>query len=432
MLDWMIRGAHVWLNGKFVQTNVFVKDGHIAHIGNDRLEVKQVYDCYDSYLIPGLIDPHVHFDLDLGVRRSKDDFYTGSVCAALGGVTTIIDFLTPAKTAKELKHNYKLRCEEAQECMIDYAFHAAIKDPDDAEGFLTEMNQLGLDTLKLFTTYSDSGRRTNHDQIKELLSISKKHHVLLLGHLEKDELIDLNPNFRYARLNESRSTEAETAAALEVAKLVKDGFSEFYMVHCSSGKTYEALQKKYGDLLNTRFYVETCPHYLLFDESALFRPDGYLYTMAPPLRPEAEKNALRRQFDQIRVIATDHCSFDKADKNKEFLKDIPLGIGGIEHSFHVMYHEFGDAVIDKMSKNPAAIFRLKNKGEIKVGYDADFALFKKGERVITQSHSAADSDLYLGRTVSTEFVMTMLEGRIVMEHGNVHHSIGRRLKGIDL
>jgi dihydropyrimidinase len=190
--------------------------------------------------------------------------------------------------------------------------------------------------------------------------------------------------------------------------------------------------KKHGDLLTSRFYVESCPHYLLFDESVLYKPDGYLYTMAPPLRPEAEKNALVRLFSELRTIGTDHCSFDRADKNKDYLKDIPLGVGGIEHSFHLMYHEFGDAVIDKMSKNPAAIFRLKNKGEIKVGFDADFALFEKKERVITESHSAADSDIYLGRSVSTEFIMTMLQGRIVMEKGNVRHSIGRRLKGIDL
>jgi dihydropyrimidinase len=432
MLDWMIRGANVWLGGKFVKTNVFVKDGHVAHIGPERLEVKQIYDCEDNYLIPGLIDPHVHFDLDLGSRRSKDDFYTGSVCAALGGVTTVIDFLAPSSNAKELKKNYKARCEDAAECMIDYAFHATIKDPEDPEEFLAEMNLLGLDSLKFFTTYSESGRRTDHDQIKALLSIAKKHHVVLLGHLEKDELIDLNPNFLYQRLGESRSTEAETTAALELARMVKDSFADFYMVHCSSGKTLEALMKRHGDLLSTRFFVESCPHYLLFDESVLYKPDGYLYTMAPPLRPEAEKNALYRLFSELRTIGTDHCSFDRADKNKDYLKDIPLGVGGIEHSFHVLYHEFGDAVIDKMSKNPAAIFRLKNKGEIKVGFDADFALFKKGERVIEESHSAADSDIYLGRTVSTEFVMTMLEGRIVMEHGNVRHSIGRRIKGIDL
>ncbi|MCK7487653.1 MAG: amidohydrolase family protein [Bacillus subtilis] len=123
----------------------------------------------------------------------------------------------------------------------------------------------------------------------------------------------------------------------------------------------------------------------------------------------------------------------KADKNHDKLKDIPLGIGGIEHSFSLMYQEFGDACIDKMAKNVAAIFRLKNKGEIKVGYAADFAIFKKTPgRIITESHSAADSDIYLGRTVNTEIVMTVLEGRIVYEDGRLHYSNGKRIKGFDV
>ncbi|MCK7487650.1 MAG: amidohydrolase family protein [Bacillus subtilis] len=108
-------------------------------------ETKHQLDKSGCFLIPGLIDPHVHFDLDLGDKRSVDNFETGSAIAARGGFTTIIDFLSPASTAKELLQNYIVRCKEAEDSMIDYTFHAAIKNPQGSlEAFVDRDEGLGL------------------------------------------------------------------------------------------------------------------------------------------------------------------------------------------------------------------------------------------------------------------------------------------------
>lgn len=419
MFDKRIINGQVYLDGKFKKTNVYINKDIIALVDDDLLSAKESIDVFNALVIPGLIDPHVHFHLNLGHIYSRDDFYTGTLQAAYGGITTIIDFLDPVDNVEDLEKAYNRRLVEAKDSVIDYSFHATIKDPKcNLEEFVLKMKELNINSLKLFTTYSDSGRRTFDNEIIELLKLSEKYKFLLLAHIENDNLIDLNPNYKYNCLLKSRPSLAETKEALKLAGYVDKYGGYLYMVHLSSGNTLGKLKEEFPHILNKKFFVESCPHYFLFTNDFLEKVDGHLFTLAPPLRTRKERTLLKEQFADVFSIGTDHCAFNKKDKEQQFLKDIPLGIGGIEFSFDMMYELFKDQTIDKMSKNIASLYPdLSNRGEIKAGNIASLFVYELYDNFIAESHGATDYNIYENFKRSGAVIHTINRGEFVIRNG---------------
>jgi len=423
----------VFVDDAFVKTNLYILDGKIALISKAVLTSVLTINAINQYVIPGIIDPHVHFNLDLGKTHSKDDFYNGSICASFGGVTTFIDFLDPVDNPIDLEKAYLKRLEEAKLSVIDYKFHATIKNPTcDLEEFVQKMLSLGITSLKLFTTYSNSGRRTFDAQIIELIKLSEKYRFTLLAHIENDELIDLNSAFTFCDLSKSRPTISETKEALKLASFVRKYGGTLYMVHLSSGDTLERLTLDFPDILHQNFFVESCPHYFLFSDEVLQRKDGYLYTLAPPLRSFLEKEKLKSLYSHIDTIGTDHCSFFTSEKKQEFLNQLPLGIGGIEHSFEVMHSLFQTDSIIKLTKNVATIHNLKTKGTIEVGKDADLCIFEKMDGFIHEDHSTSDYCVYIGIKKDLNIVSTISRGKFIVKDKVFVGGFGTFLKGSDI
>jgi len=422
--------GRVRLAGGDVPTQIFVRDGRIAALGTAMEPSAETFDAAGLRVLPGFIDPHVHFDLDLGTIRSADDFRSGSIAAAFGGVTAFVDFLAPTDDPDALERAFADRRRAAAGSVVDYRFHATIKNPRcDLEKYVKRMLSLGIRSLKLFTTYSDSGRRTSDADIETLLELSEKHGFVVLAHIEDDARIVMEDGFTAKDLPTSRPAAGETAEALKLAAFVARRGGTLYMVHCSSGATLDALRAQYPDLLNRRFFVETCPHYLAFTADALAGPDGALYAMAPALRTAAERDRLAAGFDDVFSIGTDHCPFTREQKMKPFLREIPMGIGGVEHAFRVLHHRFGDDVIPKMTEHPAALFGLSGvKGAIAVGADADFAFVRPGTGTIDSDHSRGHS-LWLGTAVSDSIAATMVRGRFAIRDGRFLGTSGRYLEG---
>ncbi|MFA5421955.1 MAG: amidohydrolase family protein [Bacilli bacterium] len=434
MYDYAIMNGKLYINGHWETRNLYIDKGEIALISEDFLDANEVADADGLEVLPGVIDPHVHFELDLGKIKSVDDFYHGTVAAAYGGVTSIVDFLDPAANAEELQVAFDKRLALAKKSVVDFRLHACIKNPTgDLEEFVKKMKSLDIHTLKLFTTYSDSGRRTYDDDIIKLLKLSDKYHFLLLAHVENDDLIRLDREFTYQDLPISRSSEAERTEALKLAELVRVHGGKLYMVHLSDGHTLEALIENYSDILNKRFFVESCPQYFTFTNEDLQREDGYLYSFAPPLRDFVGRKLLFINQKYIDTIGTDHCAFNVADKKGKMLFEMPLGIGGVEHSFTIMRHHLGDAAINKMTANIARIQGLTGKGEIKVGNDADLLLFKPEPRsLILDQHGNADYSLYIGQPSHGQVLSTMVRGQFVIKNRAYIGGQGKWIKGRDI
>lgn len=420
--DLAIINGKIYQDGVFVNSNLYIREGIIANISMDLFEAEETYDAKGNYVLPGFIDPHVHFNLRVGGGRvSSDDFHSGSITAAYGGITTYIDFLDPVEDRHQLHEAFKSKRKDAKDSVIDYGFHSTIANfKDDEEGFIKEIKELGINSVKFFTTYSSSNRMTSHNTIKNLLNISKKEGVLLLSHSEDDHLIK-EGKFSVKDHSDNRPTISETVEVLALAELTRETQGEIYIVHVSSGQTLARLKENYGDILNKSFFIESCPQYFYLSKDNYEKEEGYLYTLAPPLRSRKEVNILKDNIDFVDTIGTDHCPFTSIEKNKGTLNLIPMGIGGIEHSFQLMYTAFGDKVIDKFTKNPAKLHGLyPKKGSLIAGADADIVIFNpKDEYKIEESHSRCDYDLYKGIKVKGRILTTISRGRIIIDKGQV-------------
>lgn len=430
MYDLAIINGKVFRNQKFEQVNIYVKNEKIEKITSEILESSHTIDANNLEVLPGVIDPHVHFELDLGWIKSVDDFYYGSEAAIYGGVTSIIDFLEPVDNEIDLERVYYERLEQAKKSMVDYTFHATIKNPKcDLEVFVKKMMSLGMYTLKLFTTYSDSNRRTYDQEIYELLKLSNKYHFLLLAHIENDEMINLDKTYDFHDLPISRPRLSETTEALKIASFVRETKGYLYMVHLSSGKTLDALIESYQDILHTHFFVESCPQYFTFTEDKLYSKTGYLYTFAPPLRPKEDLERLFKNIKDVDTIGTDHCAFMKKDKIKEHLHQTPLGIGGIEFSLPMMRKHLGDDVIYKMTERVAHLQGLKHKGKIEVGYDADLVINYPVEHIVKEHHGYADYTVYQNMKVYGKPLIVMIRGHLVLDQGSIIYHQGKWIEG---
>ena len=429
MNDLLIKNGLVFLKGKWVKTNLAVLGEKISYIGNDEVEAKETLDVQGLKVLPGLIDPHVHFELNCGGTTSCDDFYTGSVCAAYGGVTTIIDFLDPTRNAEELEKSYYERIALAKKSLVDYHMHACIREPNgDLEEYVKTVVKLGMRTIKLFTTYSDTHRRTYDKDIIELLRLSKKYNVMIEAHIENDDLIDLRDEYTFKDLPVSRPSLSETSEALKLAKYVRETGGIFYMVHCSSGETLKALKEQFSDILGKNFFVESCPQYFVFNNSVLERYDGQLFTFAPPLRSERERQLLTAYYQDVNTIGTDHCAFMKKEKNYPTLKGFPLGVGGVEHSFSIMYRRFGDEIIDKMSKNTGILQDFPTKGELEVGKDADISIFQEIDDYFEkENHGTCDYSIYDGVIGAGEFKHVLVRGKFVLRDRKIIPHEGKEI-----
>ena len=427
MVDLLLVNGFAYINGRYRDVSIGITEEKISYIGKEKVPAKRTIDLKHSRALPGFIDPHVHFELYCGTITSRDDFYYGGKTAAYGGVTTIIDFLDPSRNAKELVETYKARLALAKKCGVDYHFHACIREPNgDLEEYVLKMKELGINSIKLFTTYSETHRRTYDKDIIKLLKLSRKYHFIVEAHIEKDELIKHDENLTYIDLPEARSEQAETEEALKLCKYAVSTRGHLYMVHCSSGRTLKAIVENYEKYIGKYIIIESCPQYFVFNNEVLKKDNGYLYTFAPPLRDEESRKLLWEYFDYISCIGTDHCSFNKEDKESHtLLNGMPLGVGGIETSFLTMYEIFGEKVIDKMCKNVAKIQRFANKNGIKVGNYADLVVMSSDPQVVKKPHGKADYSIYEGIHLSNTIVSTLVRGKFALRDGKFYKTTGK-------
>lgn len=438
-LDLIIKnGTLVDTTGTY-QANLAINQGIIDTIyqGNNHFYADRVVDAEKKLIFPGIIDPHVHFQLqDLGKIISTDTFASGTQAAACGGVTTIIDFADQARGESPLKAFHERRKVADPQVAIDYSLHVSKTDLE----FLDELPTLiseGVTSFKFFTTYSWRNLNLNDAELLDLFQEVKKCRGMVMGHCENDSMIIeyRNQLVQEGKIDpiyhaQSRPHIVEEEAIQRVLLYAKKTGVSLHLAHITTraGSNLLAQAKQQGLMVTG----ETCPHYLLLNERAYKEPDGYLNLMSPPLRHAKDQQALMKhlQMGTIDQLVTDHCEFSRESKGNGKLPfhQVLNGIPGIETSLPLMH----DLLINKMnlyypqlisliSTRPAKLFGLyPQKGSLMVGTDADLVVFDPTlERTISPEilHYSIDWNPFTGMKVKGWPVMTILRGNILYENG---------------
>lgn len=414
IFDLGILNGRLYLEGNFIYSNLYIKNGTIDTISTSILDCKEKYDAKGKMVLPGFIDAHVHFNLGVGENISSDDFFEGSKKAAMGGITTFIDFLDPINDVSQLDEAFNKRYELAKKSVVDYGFHVTIGNLDgNVKELLNKSSLLGMPTIKLFTTYASTNRQTKDYYIDELLKYSKKTKTRILVHAENNDMIR-EKNILVKDHEKARSALSEITEVLKLAEMARYRDGLLYIVHTNCGTTLERLKEIYSNELHSTIILESAPHYFKFNSSLYEKEDGYLYTMTPPLRSEEERLKMINNIDAIDVIGTDHCPFSKKLKNKKYTSEIPMGIDGVKYSFLNMFTLFGESIISKFTVEPSKIHGLyPKKGTILPGSDGDIVVFDPNKTTkITDDNSVYNDEILKGKISAT-----ISKGKIVVSEG---------------
>ncbi len=435
MHDVVIAGGTVVTPWSATSADVGIDGECIAALG-PHLSGRKTIDASGMLVFPGAIDAHTHMALPVRGERSSDDFLSGTRAAACGGVTTIVDF-TVGAPGRSMTDDIHRRWVDAESAIIDYALHGEVVGwHPGREAELRAAISLGVTSFKFYTAYEASGRRTPPDIMAAAFRELAAQDAVALVHAEDEGLIRSiakrltdGERAQMHTLATARPDLAEQTAISQVAHIARETGCRIHIVHVSSALGLDAVRAAKAE--GTRLTAETAPQYLLLTSDVYDRPDGRFFAASPPLRRDADREALwgalRRQ--DLDFVATDHCPFTRAQKrwNGSF-DDLPYGLPGVETLLPLLYSEgvaHGALSLTDLPRllceAPAKRYGLfPAKGALAVGSDADLVVFDPKASWTLEAatlHMNTDFSPYEGRRVHGAVHMTLSRGEIVAENG---------------
>ena len=445
MLDLLVKNGLTYVDGVFKKCDVGVKDGKIACVAECGIlgEAKRVIEAEGKYVIPGGIDTHVHI-LSPG-HDDREDFYTGTMSAAQGGCTTILEhpISTPPQYNKEILDNRKNIARD--KCVVDYAFYGAAGGEFPEE--ITEIAKEGIVAYKSFLHQAPEGREkefvgltmANDAEILVGMRDIAKTGLMMASHAENNDLITYNIAKMRAEGHtkpldhcKSRPPITEYSTVAKLIMFAKETGCTLELAHMSTVESMELARKARFE--GQKVFVETCPHYLLLDETALEKY-GPFARCNPPLRP---KETVEKLWDYVNdgtidFIGSDHGPFllsEKEQGNEDIFKAF-CGAPGVDLRLPLMLDAAArgkttiERVVELLCVNPARCFNIyPQKGTISAGADADLVVFDMNDTTVVdrnKSYSKAreTARIFDGWELGCKLNYTVVRGRVLMEDGVV-------------
>ena len=420
----VIRNGKVALPGEadFQKVDILIEGEKITRIGNDASTQKnfsddEIIDATGLLVLPGGIDPHVHFD-DPGYT-DREDFYRGSCSAASGGVTTVIDMPDTSVPPVTNRENLIKKLEAIErKAVVDFGLYGGVSAQSYQNGFPRNMEELA-DTVLGFKTYFISGMesfgRLDHFQFQQVLNRAKELGLPVLLHAEDYEYVTAattaamkegeTPRYYY----KSRPETAEVLAALCAAKLAEETGADLHLVHIGSAGVCAVLV---GD----RITGETGPQYLEFDVTD-FERAGSSLKCTPPVKSRENREKLWQCLSEgtISFVASDHAPCSVDEKNTGSIWTDYAGIPGCPTLLPYLFSEGYikgrvslPRFLEIISSGAAQRYGIfQRKGSIETGKDADFALVDPEDEWTVRG-----KELYSKGTV-TPFEEMVFRGRVV-------------------
>ena len=410
-----------------------------------------VIDAAGYFVIPGGVDAHVHMQLDTGTMVSSDSFESGTIAAAHGGTTTIIDF-SEQRLGGQVFTAFEKRFAEAEsQCVIDWGLHQVLGGVD-AQALIDTRSLVereGVASIKLFMAYP--GRLYSDDgQILRALQMCADTGMMAMVHAENGLAIDVLIEQAVAAGNTgpefhslTRPPELEAEAVHRAAVLARvAGNAPLYIVHLSSSHALREVVEARSR--GTNIFAETCPQYLhlsLEEHLGQGWPNGAGFICSTPLRSRHDHHQADLweglRVDQLAVVSTDHCPFCLREQklaNGESFNMVPNGIGGVEHRMDLVYqgvvagHISEERWVEVCATAPARLFGLEAKGVLAEGYDADVVIYDPNATSVLSAkthHMNLDYSAYEGLSVQGGVRTVLSRGEVIVDKGNFLGRVGR-------
>lgn len=430
------------------RADILIEDETVSVIGAKLdMEADRTIDAAGKLVIPGGIDPHTHMELPFGGTQASDDFRTGTIAAAHGGTTTIIDFAVQYKGESLIQAVDNWHAKAEGKTAIDYGFHLITTELEDNQ--IEEMHTLideGISSFKMFMAYPGVFL-VDDATIFRAMSAAGERGGLICMHAEngivineiiKRALAQGRTAPKYHALTRPTRAEAEGVhRAIAIAEMAE---APVYIVHLSCADALEQVREARDRGIPA--FAETCPQYLFLSYENYREPgfEGAKYVMTPPLREKWNQAELWKglKTDDLQIISTDHCPFcmkEQKELGRDDFSKIPNGAPGVEHRVPLIYN--GGVIENRISLNrfveltstaAAKMFGLfPKKGTIAVGSDADIVIFdpeKKQTISAATHHMNVDYSAYEGKTITGVVEIVLSRGRIVIENGEYKGKAG--------
>lgn len=441
--DLVITNGTIVTAANTFRADIGIRGERIAAIG-DRLTGDRILDASDRLVIPGGVDIHVHMQMPLAPDViSADTFYTGTRAAALGGTTTIVDFVEAKGDESLLAALAARRAEADPQVVIDYALHMTIGPRDIAK--LDEVPAVAAAGCTSFKLYMAYGLRLDDGQLLQALEAVREVGGRPVIHCENWDIICTlirrhlaagRTEPRWHPRSRPELLEGEAAGrAIAIAEFVG---VPLHIFHVSCGAVVERIRAARARGLPIT--GETCPQYLFLSDAAYEAPgvEGLLPICAPPLRPAAEQQALWQALaaGDLQLVATDHCPFDRVTKSRglgDFSKT-PGGVPSIEMRLAAVYQGVvrglfsANRWVELCCTAPARLMGLERKGDIAVGMDADLVIFDPHRHVTLSTaflHENVDWTPYDGLELVGWPETVLSRGEIIVADGACTAKAGR-------